>query len=96
MLNLLAPAATQWHNIGVGLKVTAGVIDKVYAELTNERPISKLAKVLRTWMDTESSPVTWENIITVVEGPIVARKKEAQAIREFLAKDENFEHYKNQ
>ena len=56
------------------MKVTAGAIDVVNAELINERPISKLAKILQIWMDTESSPVTWENIIKVVESDLVGKK----------------------
>ena len=47
-------------------------------------------------MDTWSSPVTWEKIIAVVESDLVGKKDVAEAMRVFLAKDENFEHYMNQ
>ena len=94
MLNLLAPIAQKWKEIGKGLNVAAGPIESVGQ--SNKRDINKLSDVLQIWMDTWSSLVTWENIIGVVEGAIVAQKNEAQAMRDFLAKDENFAHYMNQ
>ena len=94
MLNLLASAAARWKEIGEGLKVAAGAIESL--QQSNKRDINKLSDVLQTWMDTWCSHVTWENIIGVVDGPIVAKKDEAQAMRDFLAKDENFAHYMNQ
>ena len=94
MLNLLASAAARWEDIGGGLKVAPGAIESL--QQSNKRPINKLSEILQIWMDTWCSPVTWENIIEVVEGPIVDKKNEAKAMRDFLGKDENFEHYKNQ
>ena len=94
MLNLLASAAARWEDIGSGLKVAAGAIESL--QQSNKRPINKLSEVLQTWMDTWCSSVTWENIIGVVGGPIVDKQNEAQAMRDFLAKDENFQHYMNQ
>ena len=94
MLNLLAPAAARWEDIGAGLKVAAGAIESL--QQSNKRPINKLSEVLQTWMDTWSSPVTWENIIKVVDSAAVGKKDEAQAMKDFLKEDENFEHYMNQ
>ena len=94
MLNLLAPAAARWEEIGSGLKVAPGAIESL--QQSNKRPINKLSEVLQTWMDTWSSPVTWENIIKVVDSATVGKKDEAQAIRDFLKEEENHTHYKNQ
>ena len=94
MLNLLASAAARWQDIGEGLKVAAGAIESL--EQSNKRPINKLSEILQIWMDTWCSPVTWENIIGVVGGDIVAKKSEAQAMRDFLAEDVNFKHYMEQ
>ena len=94
MLNLLASAAARWKEIGNGLKVAPGAIESL--EQSNKRDINKLSDVLQIWMDTWSSPVTWENIIKVVDSDLVGKKDEAQAMRDFLAKDENFAHYMNQ
>ena len=94
MLNLLAPIADKWKEIGKGLGILAGPIESVGNN--NKGDINRLSGVLQKWKDTWCSPVTWENIIKVVEGPIVDKKNEAQAMRDFLAKDENFAHYMNQ
>ena len=94
MLNLLAPIADKWKEIGKGLGIAPGPINGV--EQNNKGNINRLSGILQIWKDTWTSPVTWENIIKVVEGPIVDKKNEAQAMRDFLAKDENFERYKNQ
>ena len=94
MLNLLAKAAARWEEIGNGLKVDPGEIESL--QQSHKRPINKLSDVLQKWMDTWSSPVTWENIIKVVESDAVGKKDEAKAMRDFLAEDVNFEHYMDQ
>ena len=93
MLRLLAPVAARWEEIGNGLKVADGAIESL--KYSNQRDINKLSEVLQIWKDTWSSPLTWENIIEVVESNLVGKKVEAQAMRDFLKEDQNFEYYMN-
>lgn len=86
LLTLLAPAAARWEEIGNGLKVSRKTIE--YIQLSNKRPISNLSVVLQVWMSTLSSPVTWKNIIQVVQSSDVDRKDIAEDMK-FAAQHEN-------
>ena len=44
----------------------------------------KLSEVIKSWMETKTSPFTWENLILAIEGPIVNNKRKADEIREYL------------
>ena len=44
----------------------------------------KLFKVIRKWIETKQSPVTWETLISAIEGPIVENKQKADDIRKYL------------
>ena len=55
----------------------------------------RLTEVLTSWRDTTSSPVTWENIIRSVEGPIVGQHSTAVTIREYLTKPEVYSKYQH-
>ena len=41
---------------------------------------TKLKKVIISWKDTKSSPLTWETVITALENPIVNKKEIADRI----------------
>ena len=46
--------------------------------------ITKLTDVLQKWIDTKPTPVTWENIIGVVGGPVVQKQEVAITIQQSL------------
>lgn len=83
LLGLLADINHLWDKIGASLRVAYNVIESLH--LSNKDNSYKLHKILQTWKESKSSPVTWENVITEVEGPIVGNfKRIADKIREHL------------
>ena len=57
-----------WHEIGYLLGVDSNTIDMLYT--SNYSGLMKMSKVLQSWLDNEPTPVTWVNIISVIEGPL--------------------------
>ena len=45
----------------------------------------KLTKVIENWMNTQSSPVTWETVISAIEG-FVNNKSKADELRHHIGK----------
>ena len=43
----------------------------------------KMSKMLQSWLDNEPTPATWNNIISVIEGPL-QKKSLATEICQFL------------
>ena len=71
-----------WYEIGLSLNVH----DHVLNNLHGSRGCSyrTLKKVIKSWKDTEPSPLTWETVITAIESPIVNKKEIANGIRRNL------------
>lgn len=83
LLNLLVEIDYSWARIGIALCVDHNFIEGLRKE--KEDNIIKLNQVLHKWIESQSSPVTWMNIITKVEGAIVGNfRKIAENIREHL------------
>ena len=91
LLNQLASIKAKWSELGEGLCVPDGDIESIRLRSVNDE--GKLSAVLQKWMDTMKSPVTWEKIIEVVEGPLVQKAAIAVQIRSFLSQEKNFEKY---
>ena len=91
LLSLLADITYQWHEIGILLGVDEiylhGLLESVEGNMV------KLHKVLTYWIDTMSIPVTWQNIINIVEGPIIASQSTVDKIRKFLSQEEVYSKY---
>ena len=67
--------SAQWEEIGGLLGVDANTINGLHtSKLTNQ---VRLDKMLQSWLDNEPTPVTWNNVISVLEGPL---KKKSLAI----------------
>ena len=82
MLKLLANVSAHWQKIGLALAVSSNELEKIQQGLDSAEV--KLSKVINTWINTKSSPITWENIISSIEGPIVNNKAKADEIRKHL------------
>ena len=68
LLNFLSPVSAHWEEIGGLLKVDANTINGLHtSNLTNQ---VKLDKMLQSWFNNEPTPVTWNNIISILEGPL--------------------------
>ena len=71
----------EWEEIGLGLQVRTNVLKGLdQKRCTNA---VKLADVINTWMDSQSSPVTWETAISVIQRRLVNVTK-ANEIRRHL------------
>ena len=46
--------------------------------------VTKLTDVLQKWIDIKPTPVTWENIIGVVGGPVVQKQDVAITMQQSL------------
>ena len=84
LLNLLAGIDDMWYEIGLSLKVANNILRGLQSEkMTN---IIKLDQVLQSWIDTQSSPVMWDTVITAINGPIVNNVQKAKDIQKYLTK----------
>ena len=86
LLTLLADIEYEWHKIGLALEVEERVLES--CDRSNEDNSHKLFKVIKSWMTSMVTEVTWETIIAAIESPIVNHKSTAVKIRMFLAKPE--------
>lgn len=82
---LLADISSRWREIGLALGISDNDLDNISSVVQDS--MSKMCKMITKWIETKSSPVTWDMIIFAIEGPIVDNKKKADEIREFLAKN---------
>ena len=82
---LLADISSKWREIGLALGISDNDLDNISTVVPDN--MSKLCKMITKWIETQSSPVTWDMIIFAIEGPIVNNKMKANEIREFLAKN---------
>ena len=69
---LLASVSAHWQEIGLALAVSSNNLEKIQ-QVPYSREV-KRSKVIETWINTKSSPITWENIIFSIEEPIVNNK----------------------
>ena len=84
VLTLLADIANKWEEIGMALKIQYTVLDQLTMGIYDN--LTRLAMITQSWIETKSTPVTWETMISVVEGPIVNSKTVADKIRKFMEK----------
>ena len=81
-VTLLANISADWEKIGLALNVSRNDLKSLRQKNIDET--IKLSEVIAKWMETESSPVTWETVISAIEGPIVNNKQKAKEIRDYL------------
>ena len=81
-LSVLADISANWEVIGIALGVSQNDLKGLQHE--NIDKTVKLSRVIAKWMETESTPVSWETLISAIEGPIVNNKQKAEEIRNYL------------
>ena len=81
-VTLLANISADWEKIGLALNVSRNDLKSLRQKNIDET--IKLSEVIAKWMETESSPVTWETLISAIEGPIVNKKQKGKEIRDYL------------
>ena len=82
LCRLLATINHEWNEIGLAFSVSHNVLEGL--RLERDSNIRKLSQVISSWIETKSSPVTWETVISAIEGPIVNNKNKADEIRDYL------------
>ena len=74
-----------WREIGLALNVEPNFLHGLSSSSDSNEV--KLANVIENWMNTQSSPITWEKVISAIEGPIVGHNKsKADELRHHLGK----------
>ena len=85
LLNLLASISNLWHNIGLALSVSDRVLDNL--DQRKDSDVIKLSIVIDSWLtSTRPSLVTWETVITAIQGPIVNHVEKTNEIKQHLTK----------
>ena len=84
LLDLLADMKNSWQDIGLALRVPSDYLNGL--SRSHNTLTFKLSEVIRKWMVSQSSPVTWKTVISAIEGPIVSNKRKADEIRDYLGK----------
>ena len=92
LLEVLAPIASKWSEIGTALNVRPDVIAGLNGTPSN---VSKLSTILQKWLDTLSSLITWRNVIDMLEGEVVNNRDAADQVRDFLKSDAGYNKYMN-
>ena len=82
LLELLADVDHLWFLIGSALRVAHNVL--IGLQNSREENRVKLIQVIHTWFSSLSSPVTWETVISAIEGRIVGNLRKANEIRDHL------------
>ena len=81
LLKLLLPINGKWQEIGDLLGVDADTIDSLSTSSISNKV--KMSKILQNWLDNEPTPVSWDNILDIIEGPL-QKKALANKIHEEL------------
>ena len=79
LIELLAPIKSKWDLISGELGVDIDIIDDL-----NKSDDMKLNEVIQKWVETNSTPTTWDNIIEIVKGPILQSPDVASNIQDYL------------
>ena len=82
LLNLLASIDSQWHEFGLALHVPHN--DLVNIKASPDSNIVKLSMVIHIWLTNQLIPVTWDTVITAIEGDLIKDKQKANEIRRHL------------
>ena len=81
LLRLLSSITAKWQQMGDLLGVDPNTIETLcYSSFSDD---VKMSKMLQSWLDNEPTPATWNNIISVIEGPL-QKKSLATEICQFL------------
>ena len=68
-LSQLADISAKWEKIGLALKVSCNELDGLQHD--HSSITIKLSKVITLWIESESSPVSWETLISAIDGAFI-------------------------
>ena len=82
LIELLADISNQWYEIGLALQVPHNDLENL--RVSSDSNIIKLNMVIHSWLTYQFIPITWNTVITAIEGDIVKNKAKANKIRRHL------------
>ena len=92
VVEVLAQNAHDYKKLALALDIDDGFVGGLEY---NDDDIVKLDKIIRQWIQTRCSPVTWNVIIKSVESVIFGKNLDlGEKIRNWLKEDEHFDYYK--
>ena len=56
----------EWYQIGRALPIDHGVLETL--SIKEKSSSAKLSEVIEQWIHKADTPITWENVITALEG----------------------------
>ena len=68
LVRLLSSITDKWEQIGDLLGVDPNTIEMLYYSNFSDKV--KMSKMLQSWLDNEPTPATWDNITSILEGPL--------------------------
>ena len=83
LYRLLIDINDKWYDIGLSLQVHQNVLMDL--KRSNYSSFGKLRKVVYNFLTTKPSPVSWETVISAIEGPIINNQAKANEIRQYLS-----------
>ena len=81
VFSLIKSHSVKWNEIAIALKVDDNARTSVRQDIQLGND-GKLDQILQTWNEAQSSDVTWEKIIEVLES--MKLKKTASEVKQFL------------
>ena len=84
--NILRGRAAQWENIGIELEVDGNYRDQLRGEGVQSPDTSKLERVLRKWVESKCSDVTWSKVIEVLS--LLQFNDLTEDIKQFLKRED--------
>ena len=84
LLRFLSSVSAKWQEIGELLGVDSNTIQGLCHSCDSDEV--KMSKMLQSWFDNKPTPVTWGNIISILNGPL-QKKSLAIEICQFLVKE---------
>ena len=92
VVKLLAQNAHEYKKLALSLNIDDGFVEGLKS---SDDDIVNLDKIIRRWIQTHCSAVTWNVIIESVESTIFGKNLDlGEKIRNWLKEDEYFAYYK--
>ena len=82
MNGVAAVIPTKWKYVGIQLKLSTRTLDEIQDQNAGKPESSKLSftEVFKQWERLQTSPYTWENMISVLRSPAVGEEHLANVL----------------
>ncbi len=91
VFNLIRNAAFRWNDVGRVLHISFDYREELRIEGVQSTPASKLDRILRKWVESECSDVTWSKVIEVLS--ILHLNDSMESIKLFLKREDILNKY---